>query len=422
VAGPTGARYVESAASASEAVRQARYEALLARRKAYKAAINATAKLHSYQWPRAIHVRLGFVGPPEMRSRLPTAGLVYQPQLLDIPPAIRPPVTALLTRNEEALRLELILLFASACLVPPGERPTRIADRLRDIGVDLRSLMMFTGLSSRNSALRIQRGLRALALQNLLKVPRPGTRHDYSAVRLNAENRNGKSYVVPGSRGGSPHTMRTPSGTLAIPLSFFLNGWHLVLTGPEIATYLMLLHADRIGLQDDANRAHFVNREMGGSVRPLRIYRQTRLTEYQLSDDGYAAHRELAEFGLIMRGQRASGGRRGRTDAAMPSGFWFLLNEMSVLGGAFEAVEQVLSSGEPAPHLRRVDETTSFLVSAVPRFDRPSTYRQYEPSWERPAQAEYPWTESNVDGDAEPPTDELDPVTLAWLNSLTNQF
>lgn len=249
--------YALQAAARSVEARSARRLALIQRRSAYEVALESTRRLHGYMWPRALHLRLDYIGPSDIRSRLPKAGVVFQPQLIEDDLPDRPPLTALLARNEEALRLHLVLLFAAACLVPPAERPTRIVDRLADVGVDLRSLLMLSGVSARNSSLRLQRSLQALEAQTLVKIPQSGSRRQYESLRILNETRSGRAYVVPGSRGANPQKMRTPEGMLAIPLSFFLNGWHLVLTGSEIATYLMLLHATQIGLHDSANRAEF---------------------------------------------------------------------------------------------------------------------------------------------------------------------
>lgn len=71
-----------------------------------------------------------------------------------------------------------------------------------------------------------------------------------------------------------------------MPAGFFLAGWHLVLTGEELATFLAVV--------DQSNRRRPRPPDVG-----VGFSESTRWARYGLAAEAYSAHRELEEFGLI---------------------------------------------------------------------------------------------------------------------------
>jgi len=176
-------------------------------------------------------------------------------------------------------------------------------------------------------------------------------------------------------RSGAPYTIPLfDPEALLIPVEFFLNGWVYVLTPTEIATLLVLLHAARREIVDEASIVHWPDGTRS-SEPPIRLFRATRVQEYGLSQHAYGAHRELAEFGLIKMGRPRDEGRRGRAsflthaDAAygrlarQPRGFWFYMCLPGLGASSLDVVSGSLAPDQPAPHLRRQDESTDFWVS-----------------------------------------------------------
>jgi hypothetical protein len=365
---PGNPGYMERAASNSLEERTRRADALASVAKPFEAACQAMQSLHQIQRVRTVNVRLPYIGPADILQETrttPQTSLSPEPD----PEHGRPPLAGLVGRRTESLRLHLVLLAAAQLLVSPGYSPTDLENRIEDEGTTLRILLAMSHVPARTSTLRLQRAMRGLEAAGLLSIPRhrtgtgdAGVLRNYRKARLLSEVGSGKVYSSATAKYSDPSRAAVPGGCLGIPPVFFTNGWHLVLSGPELATYLMLRHATAIGLEDKRHIATF--KSFGPTMlRPIVIYRSTRVERYGVSDEVYTAHRTLAEFGLIYRGQRPGSGRRGRT-SGRPSGHRFLLRDEGLLRPAAEVALEALRSGE-APHLRRSDETAAFVVERL---------------------------------------------------------
>lgn len=130
---------------------------------------------------------------------------------------------------------------------------------------------------------------------------------------------------------------------LLIPSDFFTSGWWLVLSPSEIATYLMLL--------DVRFQNHFSNLVF--------VRRSTRLDNYGISDEVYATHRELREFGLLKMRER-QGRRRGRIqpkpgEDLFPLEFGVLRKRLQY--SATASVMEALGTHSYAPHLAKPERS-----------------------------------------------------------------
>jgi hypothetical protein len=258
-----------------------------------------------------------------------------------------PPVASLTATNEEALRLYLVGLFVAQCFKTPGREPGAFASMLSQSESGPRSWGSLLALPStlRNQRLRIDRAM--IALDRLrLGRPGPGTGRDRRlGFELLAENQSGEPYRLPGGRFTNVvGTRRSGGSAFVIPTTFFTRGWVLALSGSEIAVYLMLRHAH------ERFRRRYVY-----------VPRTERLQGYRISDEVYRAHRELAEFGLVRRGDSMSR-RRGRIspiEGQVISPFRFELRDDRVDRAAVGTILRALGTATPAPHLRLAERPNS---------------------------------------------------------------
>lgn len=127
-----------------------------------------------------------------------------------------------------------------------------------------------------------------------------------------------------GPQGASEIAYKVPvagEACFSLPSTFFLNGWHSVLTNSEVALLLCLL-------------AHRGQRAPWGD-EVVAIDGETRVHTFGLGPDAYATHRELAAFGLIEvvvdEGRREDGTYVGFSEAEQPK-----LHRLRVVEAGFE--------------------------------------------------------------------------------------
>ena len=194
--------------------------------------------------------------------------------------------------------------------------------------------------------------MRRLDELRLARVPLSGERRQYSEFALLDEGGSGERYILPGGRHSDLARRHPTRSTLLLPVTFFTRGWILVLTGPEIAMLLLLYNLDAI---------------YGRRVRFKFVSRSERLDSYCISDEIYAAHRELAEFGLIRRADTLKERRRGRLPAdarrePIPP-FRFEVNPDGLDRQALTVVKKRLAASRSAPHLGRRERPVDYPLA-----------------------------------------------------------
>lgn len=255
---------------------------------------------------------------------------------------LKPPLTTLASRHEEALRLYLHAIFLAQALENPGDVHTGFQRTLGAgavPGLTWSRLLAMNG-THRNTVLRVQRSMRALHQYELAEIPTVGSRPDYSGFRILSEDGRGMPYRCPGgpysniSRG-----LRLGPEEFAIPASLFVNGWSLVLSVSEIAMILLF---------------SLLERKYGLQNRHVFISRASRLRSTGLSDEVYLGHRGLAEFGLLELADPTAKRRRGRVSPAHLAKIPPLNFRLKPRGLDRSAIETVIRRlGSPvAPHLR----------------------------------------------------------------------
>jgi hypothetical protein len=125
----------------------------------------------------------------------------------------------------------------------------------------------------------------------------------------------------------------------------------MVLTGPEIVSYLMIRH-----MADELRAAHL---ERGVGVAP-----RTRRQEFGVSKEVYAALNEVEELGLITRTTtRQPGQRRDGNPREVER---FQLREDTLENDAYETAKAVFTASPTPARLARYDPLHAFITSFSP--------------------------------------------------------
>ncbi|GBF17557.1 hypothetical protein Br6_04964 [Rhodococcus sp. Br-6] len=276
-----------------ETLTQARKDRILAitkDRNAIDTAVSAYGPLVSSDVDE-ITVRQGFIQLTPPRARR-DPDLKYD-RSTDL--KARPPLTKLINRPGNTLQVYLALLFIAQLETPRGASPSNRRDNNFRNG-----WAQLTGIKSadaRQTNRRFGRALDRLADVGLVQVGPKGKRDRYGNFKIRKEDGSEEPYVVP--NGGR---------LVSIPIGFFQQGWHLVLTANELAVYLIILnHTLRIGTRP------------GGIAIPQSV----RETRYGLSEEAYRTAHELAEFGLVdlHMPEDTAGSTRGEDDNRVPLRF-----------------------------------------------------------------------------------------------------
>lgn len=127
-----------------------------------------------------------------------------------------------------------------------------------------------------NQHRNLTRALTELEKRRLISAGEP-VRGRFAHWSLCREDGIGRTYELPGT---------TASGVVVIPYWFFRNGWHLVLTGSEIAVLFAIF--------DQVKRLPNHSRKYGVAL-PISL----RWARFGLSDEAYLTAHNLADFGLI---------------------------------------------------------------------------------------------------------------------------
>lgn len=187
----------------------------------------------------------------------------------------RPPLSRLINRKGAAPHLLVGALAIANFREPAGKRPD-LTD-LNNTGKHSWSVVLGDPARSEQARRHVTDGLRRLRAEGLLglKGLKGSSRQSFDHWEMWDEDGSRTRYTVPGVG-------------LGVSSDFWLRGWASVLTGPEIATYLMVTH-----LAGQYAPAHAA---AGIFAAPSR-----REQLFGITKGIYACANELEEFGLIER-------------------------------------------------------------------------------------------------------------------------
>jgi hypothetical protein len=211
--------------------------------------------------------------------------------------ASRPPLTRLVHRQSNAMSMYLSAIFVAHLETQPGQ--VFVNDRHNTRGREdaSKSWSLLAGLTApreiRSRRARVRRALDELVTAGLVSIQPPTERYRYEGWLLLKEDGSETRYRVPSER---------ESDAVRLPASFFVNGWHLVLSPGEIAMLLAIMD---------------MARRVGRSTKPggplwIALPRTVRRNLYGLSGEMYLHAQQLHEFGLVDFRDPMSTRRRGK--------------------------------------------------------------------------------------------------------------
>lgn len=298
------AAWREKSAGPLKARRKKRLDDLQGTRTALRRAIDAYQVIDEGQVP-TVRLRESFVrlaearpSPSEVEPDLDRKQQIANRLRRDV--ATRPPLTKLVFRKTNALALYLTAIYVAHLEGAPGAQfQNRHRNAITESGIH--SWASLAGLGGpaggskgapRARRVRVTRALTELAKFNLVEIGSAGEWEKFEGFRLNREDGSQHTYSVPGEDAG---------GTLKLPASFFLKGWHLVLSPAEIAVLLAIISMNKN-----------VRRIPGVGQIGVGLPDSVRWGRYGLSGEAYESAHELEEFGLIQIHDPMPERRRGK--------------------------------------------------------------------------------------------------------------
>ena len=209
----------------------------------------------------------------------------------------RPPLTRLVHRQSNALSLYLTAIYVTHLEVKPGKAFDNRRHNTRSKEDAKRSWCWLAGLSAprdiRSRRARMRRALDELVAAGLVNIRPPGVRYRYEDWLLLKEDGSESRYRVPSER---------ESDAIQLPATFFLNGWHLVLSPGEIAMLLALMDMARsVGRPSAPDTQQWVS-----------LPQSVRRDLYGLTGEIYLHAQQLREFGLVDFHDPMATRRRGK--------------------------------------------------------------------------------------------------------------
>lgn len=269
-------QHYEKALARAQTVRAARLKDLLDYADAIRVATDLYKSLDHGDHPD-VRIGTGFIRLPEPREpRAADTALASR----NGDAATRPPLTKLIYRPSNALKVYCTAVYISHQEFEPGQRvENRYRNSFNDGWVDLCGLRS-PGISTRELNLRLTRALNKLDKHGLVTVGVPRSANRFDGFRLNRED-------------GSRHPYRVPSertSSISVPSAFFRAGWHLVLTAEELATLFIIIELTR--------RLRLLSRK-GDDEAGVALPDSSKWSYYGLAHEAYASLHELREFGLV---------------------------------------------------------------------------------------------------------------------------
>lgn len=264
----------------------------------------------------------------------------------------RPPLTRLIFRRSFSLPLLLTAIYVAHLESKPGKRfENRHGLSAKAAGESPFSWAQLSGMdkgrsdSTRARRSRVTRALDELAAAGMVTLAEGSSKYEKWCL-AHEDDVDGR-YTVPGE---------SAKAAMKIPAEFFLRGWHLVLTPPELATYLIIAHLTHMQSQP---RMVPVGELGGVSARQA-----VRDGFYGLSGEAYETIHELEEFRLIDIHDPMPERRRGKIrpgnstsefairteNGAPPLPYNFTLRDIDPAAQAIQVVVDSLT-GNPVPPL-----------------------------------------------------------------------
>lgn len=249
----------------------------------------------------AIRIREGFIWTNDSRRAAPRpAG-----ERLSLAEEVqtRPPMTRLVERRRHSLHLLMTMFYVARMETSPGrlfinDHPNIIRRSRAWPWLTLSGLNEDVPRSQRRNLRRtFNTAVQALADQNLVGLTGDPKRSGYyDGFTLKMEDGSGDPYLVPADDFQQPDVISRPvdlprRGAIKLSTSFFLHGWHLVLTDLELATFLAIIHRTA-QLRDVPRSGEIVDRGVD-------LKKSERDTHYGLSGEAYNSVHMLARLGLI---------------------------------------------------------------------------------------------------------------------------
>lgn len=204
----------------------------------------------------------------------------------------RPMMTKLVARRSYALRLLLSAIYVAHMESRPGmafrnEHPNNFAEHGRDPWLTLAGLHADVPAARRRDLRRaLNTALDKLVALNLVALNSDShAAGKYAKFALLREDGSSRRYSVPAVDAA------TTKHAIALPVDFFRQGWHLVLTDLEIVTLLAII--------DLTNMTARKPRSDDPADQGVGLGQVQRYTRYGLSDEAYNSIHALHRCGLI---------------------------------------------------------------------------------------------------------------------------
>lgn len=279
---------------------RARRKDLEHRQTAIKRALDAYRNIDNPE-VTAIRIREGFIwtnGPRWAAPRPAGERLSLAEEV-----QTRPPMTRLVERRRHSLHLLMTIFYMARMEASPGRlfingHPNIIRRSSAWPWLTLSGLNEDVPLSQRRNLRRtFNTAVQALADQNLVGLTGDlGRSGRYDGFTLKMEDGSGDPYIVPADDFPRPDDFSRPvdlprRGAISLSTSFFLHGWHLVLTDLELATFLAIIHRTE----------HLRNVRRSNEIidRGVDLKKSERDNHYGLSGEAYNSVHMLARLGLI---------------------------------------------------------------------------------------------------------------------------
>lgn len=210
----------------------------------------------------------------------------------------RPPLTRLVHRDSNSLALYLAAIYMAHLEGAPGKvakngHRSIFKEGLRASWADLAGVGGPSTERARRS--RLRRALDGLELAGLVSMDNKGTLGRYERWQLLNDDGSGARYKMPGA---------TAERIVPLPSAFFRNGWHLVLTPPEIAMLISIMEfAPHLDVVADGK-----DQGLPGVSFPETV----KWGRYGISGEVYEAAHMLHEFDLVDFSDPMPNRRRGK--------------------------------------------------------------------------------------------------------------
>jgi hypothetical protein len=266
---------------------QARAQALKDNESAIRKALEAYRRLEDPDI-QDVRLRTRFIYTDDKRRQAPH----NPPYSLAADVETRPMMTKLVARRSQALKLLLTVIYVAHMHASPGSafdnnHPNTLAEHGRPPWLVLSGMSPDVPFQHRRYLRRsLNSALDRLAASNVVALAKTTqTAGRYNGFTVMREDGSGHRYTVPAGQ------VTSTGAAVVLPVDFFRQGWHLVLTDLEIVTLLAII--DLTGFTANVARSDDVAEVGVGLGIDLRRDR------YGLSGEAYHSIHMLHQVGII---------------------------------------------------------------------------------------------------------------------------